>query len=67
MRYEPHSYDLGLICTMSLLILVVMVHCISWESKKDNKDQKSIQSSTTPVPGYRMESNKIKSNITNKS
>ena len=24
------------------------------ESKKDNNDQESIQSSTTPVPGYQM-------------
>ena len=25
-----------------------------YKSKKDDKDQKSIQSSTTPVPGYHM-------------
>ena len=33
------------------------------QSKKDSKDQKSIQSSTTPVP----DSNKITINITKKS
>ena len=29
------------------------------QSKKDGKDQESIQSSTTPDPGYRWESNKL--------
>ena len=29
------------------------------QSKKDGKDQKSIQSSTTPDPGYKWESNKL--------
>ena len=37
------------------------------KSKKDSKDQESIQSSTTPVPGYQMESNNITINITNRS
>ena len=31
----------------------------STESKKEGKDQKSIQSSTTPDPGYPLESNKL--------
>ena len=29
------------------------------QGKKDDKDQKSIQSSTTPDPGYQWESNKL--------
>ena len=29
------------------------------QSKKDGKDQESIQSSTTPGPGYQWESNKL--------
>ena len=29
------------------------------QSKKDSKDQESIQSSTTPDPGYQWESNKL--------
>ena len=29
------------------------------QSKKDGKDQESIQSSTTPDPGYKLESNKL--------
>ena len=29
------------------------------QSKKDGKDQESIQSSTTPDPGYQWESNKL--------
>ena len=29
------------------------------QSKKDGKDQESIQSSTTPEPGYQWESNKL--------
>ena len=29
------------------------------QSKKDGKDQESIQSSTTPDPGYQRESNKL--------
>ena len=33
----------------------------------DRKDQESIQSSTTPVPGYQMGKYKISINITNKS
>ena len=31
----------------------------SFQSKKDSKDQESIQSSTTPVPGYQWINNKI--------
>ena len=37
------------------------------QSKKDSKDQESIQSSTTPVPGYQWKSNKITINNTNAS
>ena len=29
------------------------------QNKKDGKDQESIQSSTTPDPGYKLESNKL--------
>ena len=38
-------------------------HLYIWESKKEGKDQESIQSSTTPDPGYQWESD----NVTNKS
>ena len=36
-------------------------HIGDWliQSKKDSKDQESIQSSTTPDPGYQWESNKL--------
>ena len=38
-----------------------------YKSKRDCKDQETIQSSTTPDPGYLMGSNKNTINITNKS
>ena len=37
---------------------------IGYNSKKKDKDQESIQSSTTPDPGYQWESNKHKTEIT---
>ena len=37
-----------------------MLSLSSMESKKGCKDQKSIQSSTTPDPGYQWESDKLK-------
>ena len=37
------------------------------QGKKDGKYQETIQSSTTPDPGYQLESNKNTINITNKS
>ena len=37
------------------------------KSKKGGKNQVSIQSSTTPDPGYHMGSDKTQLNITNKS
>ena len=33
---------------------VYVVLCVQYESKKGGKDQESIQSSTTPDPGYQM-------------
>ena len=36
-------------------------------NKKGSKDQESIQSSSTPDPGYHMEVTKTQLNITNKS
>ena len=33
---------------------VYVVLCIQYDSKKGGKDQESIQSSTTPDPGYKM-------------
>ena len=33
---------------------VYVVLCVQYESKKGGKDQESIQSSTTPDPGYKM-------------
>ena len=37
------------------------------QSKEDSKDKESIQSGTTPVPGYQMGKYKFTINITNKS
>ena len=34
----------------------------TYESKKEGKDQESIQSSTTPDPGYQWESNPLSRN-----
>ena len=34
--------------------LLYVVLCVQYESKKESKDQESIQSSTTPDPGYQM-------------
>ena len=33
---------------------IYIVRCVQYESKKVDKDQKSIQSSTTPDPGYQI-------------
>ena len=33
---------------------IYVVLCVQYESKKGGKDQESIQSSTTPDPGYQM-------------
>ena len=37
------------------------------QSKKGRKDQESIQSSTTPDPGYQCESDKLTADTTNES
>ena len=37
------------------------------QSRKEGKDQESIQSSTTPDPGYQWESDNLKFDITNRS
>ena len=34
--------------------LLYVALCVQYESKKESKDQESIQSSTTPDPGYQM-------------
>ena len=47
-------------------IKIIMIYKLN-KSKKDSKDQESIQSSTTPVPGYQMGKLHITLNITNKS
>ena len=33
---------------------IYVVLCVQYESRKGSKDQESIQSSTTPDPGYQM-------------
>ena len=43
----------------------VLIRC--YESKKEVKDKKSIQSSTTPDPGYLWESGTSQLDITNES
>ena len=40
--------------------LVKHIHSNQGKSKKEDKDQESIQSSTTPDPGYQWESDKFK-------
>ena len=42
-------------------------HTCLYESKKGCKDQESIQSSTTPDPGYQWESDKLTEDTTNES
>ena len=49
------------------MILLITVHYNYFESKKEGKDQESIQSSTTPDPGYQWESDNVTINITNES
>ena len=39
-------------CSLNLPIIVFQK--VGYESKKDSRDQESIQSSTTPDPGYHM-------------
>ena len=57
---------------ISLIYPYVVISCLRTkvkyrlQSKQDSKDQESIQSSTTPVPGFHMESSKCTINITNK-
>ena len=41
-------------CYIPNLSYVFKRFCTNGKSKKDSKDQESIQSSTTPVPGYQM-------------
>ena len=36
------------------------MNCFNYSSKKEGKDQKSIQSSTTPDPGVQWESDNVK-------
>ena len=48
--------------TNLITILIVLLKTLflgHGESKKEGKDQGSIQSSTTPDPGYKWESNKL--------
>ena len=53
-----------------MYVSVICRYCIftfSKQSKKEGKDQESIQSSTTPHPGYQWESDNVTINITNTS
>ena len=45
--------DVGHYLQLCLLLAVFVVSTLK-QSKKDSKDQESIQSSTTPVPEYQM-------------
>ena len=38
---------------------LIRLYTLSYKSKKDGKDQESIQSSTTPDPGYQWESDNV--------
>ena len=40
-------------------ISIMHFYCITVQSKKEGKDQESIQSSATPDPGYQWENNKL--------
>ena len=60
-RTQQSDSASGEIRTSNPLILSLMLYqllhtlwlqCFGYESKKDSKDQKLIQSSTTPDPGY---------------
>ena len=42
-------------CALEMFEILLHVH----KSKEEDKDQESIQSSTTPDPGYQWESNKL--------
>ena len=50
-----------------VLCFPYLPHRVVIESKKDGKDQDSIQSSTTPDPGYQWESDNSQLDITNES
>ena len=51
----------------SHIVFVVTKLRLCCESKKEGKDQESIQSSTTPDQGYQWESDKVTIDITNES
>ena len=55
-----------------MFLYVILVNCkmpmqVLSQSKKGCKDQESIQSSTTPDPGYQWESDKLTVDTTNES
>ena len=53
----------GLMClgqgNKTVLPVVLQPTAFLYESKKEGKDQESIQSSTTPDPGYQWESDNV--------
>ena len=55
------------ICSSSQKKSLILVYITATQSKKDSKDQESIQSSTIPVPRYQMGKYQITISITNKS
>ena len=57
----------GLVCGLCLRRFLVILTCFLRISKKEGRDQESIQSSTTPDPGYQWESDNVTIDITNES
>ena len=42
-----------------IMVCMILLNSVYYKSKKRCKDQESIQSSTTPDPGYQWESDKL--------
>ena len=65
--FSKQSFDkpLDFATVHSLMVDTDMID--SCQSKKEGKDQESIQSSTTPDPGYQWESDKLTVDTTNES
>ena len=49
-----HANNKDTDCAVSAFAIQLLEKCLHFQSKKGGKDQESIQSSTTPVPGYHM-------------
>ena len=52
---------------LTTLLCILDIHVYTFHSKLGCKDQESIQSSTTPDPGYQWESDRLTVDTTNES